>query len=53
MEVDKTYLEKEPLETIAKKSFLGAYKHHKFWQCMDTKRDKDYLEKILKKKSFK
>ena len=50
---DKTYLEKEPLEKLTKKKQLVAYKHHKFWQCMDTKRDKDYLEKILKKKSFK
>ena len=50
---DKTYLEREPLEKITKKKQLVAFKHHKFWQCMDTKRDKDYLEKILKKKSFK
>ena len=50
---DKTYLEREPLEKITKKKQLVAYKHHKFWQCMDTKRDKDYLERILKKKSFK
>ena len=47
---DKTYLEREPLEIIAKKSFLGAYKHHDFWQCVDTKRDKDNLENLLKKK---
>tara|TARA_A100001015_G_scaffold319631_1_gene443124 strand:+ start:2442 stop:3134 length:693 start_codon:yes stop_codon:yes gene_type:complete len=46
---DKTYLEREPLEKITKKKQLVAFKHHKFWQCMDTKRDKDYLEKILKK----
>ena len=45
---DKTYLEREPLEIIAKKSFLGAYKHHDFWQCVDTKRDLDRLKKILK-----
>ena len=23
-----------------------AYKHHGFWQCMDTKRDKDFLENL-------
>ena len=46
---DATFLEKEPLELIAKKKQLLAYKHHGFWQCMDTKRDKDYLEKIIKK----
>ena len=48
---DKTFLEKEPLEIIGKKGQLLAYKHDDFWQCMDTKRDKDLLEKILKKKS--
>ena len=47
---DKTFLEKEPLEIIGKKGQLLAYKHDDFWQCMDTKRDKDLLEKILKRK---
>ncbi len=49
---DETFLEKEPLEKITKKSQLVAFKHFGFWQCMDTKRDKDYLDKILKKKKF-
>ena len=44
---DSTYLEKEPLETAAKKKQLLAFRHNGFWQCMDTKRDKDILEKIL------
>ena len=47
---DKTYLEKEPFELAANKKQLLAYKHKGFWQCMDTKRDKDKLDKILKKK---
>ena len=45
-----TYLEREPLEKASYKKELYAYKHYDFWQCMDTKRDKDLLEKILKKK---
>ena len=45
---DKTYLERDPLENISKKKELLAYKHKGFWQCMDTKRDKDLIEKILK-----
>ena len=49
---DKTYLEKEPLEKITKKKQLVAYKHKGFWQCMDTKRDKDYLDQIIKKVKF-
>ena len=47
---DKTYLERGPLEKIASLGKLIAFKHYGFWQCMDTKRDKDILHKILKKK---
>ena len=47
---DKTILEKEPLEILAKKKQLLAFKHKGFWQCMDTKRDKDFLEKLSKSK---
>ena len=46
---DKIFLEKEPLEKVTKINELNAYKHNGFWQCMDTKRDKDKLDKILKK----
>ena len=46
---DQTFLEKEPLEKVTKIDELRAYRHKGFWQCMDTKRDKDKLEKILKK----
>ncbi len=48
---DSTILERDPLEKVSKAGQLSAYKHHGFWQCMDTKRDKDNLEIILKKKS--
>ena len=47
---DMTILEKQPLEKAAKKKQLAAYKHFSFWKCMDTKRDKDVLESIYKKK---
>ena len=47
---DATYLEREPLEILTKKKQLSAFRHEGFWQCMDTKRDKDRLEKILKRK---
>ena len=50
---DNTYLEREPLEIISKKKQLAAFKHKGFWQCMDTKRDKDVLTKILKAKKIK
>jgi len=41
---DKTIWEREPLESLAKKGQLNAYKHNGFWQCMDTQRDKTELE---------
>ena len=44
---DNTYLEREPLETVTKKRQLTAFKHNGFWQCVDTKRDIDKLNKIL------
>jgi len=50
---DNTYLEREPLETMTKKKQLAAFKHEGFWQCMDTKRDKDKLDKILNTKKYK
>ena len=43
---DSTILEKEPLETIAKMGKLLAYKHNGYWQCMDTKREKDKLDEL-------
>ena len=46
---DNTFLEREPLEQAGKKGQLYAFKHEGFWQCMDTKRDKDILEKNFKK----
>ena len=50
---DNTYLEREPLEIATKKKQLLAFRHKGFWQCMDTKRDKDYLNKILNNKKVK
>ena len=46
---DSTYLERDPFEKLAKKKKIKAFKYNGFWQCMDTKRDKDFLEKNLKK----
>jgi glucose-1-phosphate cytidylyltransferase len=41
-------LEREPVQRLLKKKNFMAYKHHGFWMCMDTSRDKIVLEKILK-----
>lgn len=45
---DRTYLEREPFERLTKKKQLLGYKHNGFWQCMDTLRDKEILEKKIK-----
>ena len=47
---DKTILERSPLEKICKINKLGAFNHIGFWQCMDTIRDKEILEKAIKDK---
>jgi glucose-1-phosphate cytidylyltransferase len=43
---DETYLEREPLVRLSSDGQLMAYQHSDFWQCMDTVRDKDLLEKL-------
>jgi len=50
---DGVYLEREPLEKVTKNRQLSAFKHRGFWQCMDTKRDKDKLVEILNSKKIK
>ena len=47
IENDTTAWEREPLETLASRGQLSCYKHHGFWQCMDTLRDKEKLESLL------
>ena len=44
---DESILEKQPLETIAKENQLLAFLHDGFWHCIDTKRDKDNLDKLV------
>jgi glucose-1-phosphate cytidylyltransferase len=46
IEGDLTVLEAEPLSQAAKEGQLMAFKHDGFWQCMDTKRDRDTLEEL-------
>ncbi|NNM00436.1 MAG: glucose-1-phosphate cytidylyltransferase [Gammaproteobacteria bacterium] len=43
---DQTSLEREPLERLAADGQLVAYRHHGFWQPMDTLRDQIQLEKL-------
>lgn len=39
--------ETDVLAPLAEKGELSAYKHTDFWQCMDTLRDKNYLEELI------
>ena len=43
-------LERNPFKICLKKKKLFAYKHLKFWQCMDNLRDKKLLDALFKKK---
>jgi glucose-1-phosphate cytidylyltransferase len=43
---DSTVWEKEPMENLAAKGQLNAYRHHGFWQPMDTLRDKHVLDDL-------
>ncbi len=43
---DDTVWEREPLERLAQEGNLAAYRHHGFWQPMDTLRDKHVLEDL-------
>ena len=43
---DQTSLEADGLQKLAQAGQLAVYRHHDFWQCMDTLRDKNYLESL-------
>ena len=47
---DKEILEKKPLEKASKNKQLSAYRHHGFWKCMDTLRDKNVLDENFQQK---
>ncbi|RJO61800.1 glucose-1-phosphate cytidylyltransferase [candidate division WS5 bacterium] len=43
---DATVWEKAPMEKLAEDGMLSAYRHHGFWEPMDTLRDRMYLEEL-------
>ncbi|MGI6117394.1 MAG: glucose-1-phosphate cytidylyltransferase [Bilifractor sp.] len=43
---DHTVFEQEPMRALIRDRELKSYYHDGFWQCMDTKREKDKLEKL-------
>ncbi|MGC1301311.1 MAG: glucose-1-phosphate cytidylyltransferase [Caulobacteraceae bacterium] len=46
IEGDDTVFEGEPLEALARRGELRAFRHTGFWQPMDTLRDKVHLEQL-------
>jgi len=43
---DNCYMEKEPLENLAKDGQLKVFLHEDFWQCMDTRRELEILNRL-------
>lgn len=50
LEGDHSVLETDALEQLAEDRQLAAYRHDRFWQCMDTMRDKRLLERLWQEK---
>ena len=48
---DSTTFEKDPLSNLSKDGKLFTYRHHGFWKCMDTLRDKRELDELAKSDS--
>ena len=46
IDADSCVFEREPLEILAAKGELMSYIHRGFWQCMDTAREKEMLERL-------
>jgi glucose-1-phosphate cytidylyltransferase len=46
IDTDETRFEHEPLVRLAREGQLMAYRHYDFWQCMDTLREKIYLDEL-------
>lgn len=49
LENDATTFEQEPMRALAADGELKSFYHSDFWQCMDTKREKDLLERLWEK----
>jgi glucose-1-phosphate cytidylyltransferase len=43
---DSTSWENEPLARLSEQDQLTVYRHHGYWQCMDTLRDKAVLQDL-------
>jgi len=44
---DTTIFEQGPMRQLSKDGELNAYEYDGFWQCMDTKREHDLLDRMI------
>lgn len=45
-DADDVMWERQPMDDLARDGQISAYRHHDFWKCMDTLRDKEELEHL-------
>lgn len=45
-DADDVMWERQPMDDLAQNGQIAAYRHHDFWKCMDTLRDKEELESM-------
>ena len=45
-DADDVMWERQPMDDLARDKQIAAYRHHDFWKCMDTLRDKEELEHL-------
>ncbi|OJU73788.1 MAG: glucose-1-phosphate cytidylyltransferase [Bacteroidetes bacterium 47-18] len=45
-DADDMMWERQPMFDLAKDGQIAAYKHHGFWKCMDTLREKEEMEEL-------
>jgi len=50
-DVDDMMWERQPMFDLAKDGQIAAFKHHGFWKCMDTLREKEELEEMWETKA--
>jgi glucose-1-phosphate cytidylyltransferase len=46
IEGDETILERGPVERLAHDGLLMGFRHHGFWSCMDTLKEKNFLDEL-------
>ena len=46
IENDETVWERDPVEQLVREGQIMGYRHYSFWSCMDTLREKNYLEEL-------